>query len=151
MNPEKYAKFEDDNELGDKNISLENKPKGSEQISHEEKKNPPRFLKKLIDNKEDVAASYIAKNSTNVTEEFSKSMINSFNDKLQFIGKYFNVEVEDIKNKLVSAVMPMNRNFHTLAEPSPDLYGPFWIYATLVFILTLAGNLSNFLEVSSMF
>ncbi len=41
----------------------------------------------------------------------------------------------------------MNKNFHQLVEKSPDLYGPFWIYTTLVFIVTVAGNLSTFLNV----
>jgi hypothetical protein len=80
-------------------------------------------------------------------EEASNSYLRKLNDKLNFIGKYFDVEQEDIKEKLICSVYPFNTNFQKLAEKTPDLYGPFWIYATLVFIVAVAGNISNYISV----
>ncbi|XP_044539391.1 protein YIPF1-like [Gracilinanus agilis] len=38
------------------------------------------------------------------------------------------------------------RNFVRLyIRSNPDLYGPFWICATLVFAIAISGNFSNFL------
>lgn len=31
-------------------------------------------------------------------------------------------------------------------KEKPDLYGPFWIYTTLVIILSIAGNFSRYLQ-----
>ncbi len=81
----------------------------------------------------------------------SGAIIASFNEKLKFIGQYFNVEVDDIKEKLITSMTPLNKNFYPLAEKNPDLYGPFWIFTTLIFLISLAGNLSNLLEVKIKF
>ena len=70
----------------------------------------------------------------------------TLNSKLEFLKKYFDVEVDDIKDKLISAVTPMSTKFQQLAEKTPDLYGPFWIYATLVFLVAVAGNLSSYVN-----
>src|SRR5689334_12080625 len=73
--------------------------------------------------------------------------MNKISGHLNFVGKYFNVEVDDIRQKLIASIIPMNKGFHELAEKNPDLYGPFWIYTTLIFLVTFAGNLSNYISV----
>jgi hypothetical protein len=45
--------------------------------------------------------------------------------------------------------MPFNRNFHLLIENNEDLYGPFWIYTTLIFIVSVCGNLSAYLNMQN--
>mmetsp|Transcript_999 Transcript_999/g.1795 ORF Transcript_999/g.1795 Transcript_999/m.1795 type:complete len:185 (-) Transcript_999:165-719(-) len=42
--------------------------------------------------------------------------------------------------------MPFNQKFYSEYSNKPDLYGPFWILWTLVVVLTIAGNLSRYLE-----
>ena len=42
--------------------------------------------------------------------------------------------------------MPFNQKFYFLYKQKPDLYGPFWILATLVVILTISGNLARYFE-----
>lgn len=39
-------------------------------------------------------------------------------------------------------------NFLDVLEGNPDLYGPFWIATTVVFILFLGGTISNYLAKS---
>lgn len=46
----------------------------------------------------------------------------------------------------MASLMPFNQKFYGLYQKKPDLYGPFWILATLVVILTISGNLSRYLE-----
>ncbi len=133
--------------MGDKNITLNTGPKGNNQVSSKDNKHQPKFLKNMIDHKEDVAAGMMVRGNSNATEEVSNAVMSKINNNLQFVGKYFNVEVDDIKQKLIASVMPMNKSFHELAEKNPDLYGPFWIYTTLVFLVTFSGNLSNYISV----
>jgi len=150
MNPSQnnnFKKFEDESDLDNKNISLNVPPQpGTSQVESSNKKTQPKFLKQMIAKKEDVAIGLMVRN-TNASEEVSNSIMNKINTNLEFIGKYFNVEVEDIQQKLLSSVTPMNKDFHQLAERNPDLYGPFWIYTTLIFLVTFAGNLSNYFSV----
>ena len=131
-----FKKFEDEPELHNKNIKLND---------HHEK-NHPKFLQKMIEKKEDIIIGVMMRNNS-ASEHSSNTIMGKLNNNLQFISKYFNVEVEDIKEKLISSVIPANKNFHALAEKTPDLYGPFWIYTTLIFLVTFAGNLSNYINV----
>jgi hypothetical protein len=143
-----FRKFEDDNELDNKNISLNNEPQPgrSQSGAQHDKKKQPAFLKKMIEKKEEMVVNMVMKDS-NISEQMSSAVMNKINGHLSFIGKYFNVEVDDIKDKLIASVIPMNKNFHQLAEKTPDLYGPFWIYTTLIFLVTFAGNMSNYISV----
>ncbi len=73
--------------------------------------------------------------------------INIIISNLNFIGKYFNVEIEDIQQKFLQSLIPLRKGFNQLAEDKPDLYGPFWIYTTLIFIVVVTSNISAFLNV----
>jgi len=42
-----------------------------------------------------------------------------------------------------------NNRFYEKAEGNPDVYGPFWIAATLVLALTFIGNLVSTFESSA--
>ena len=44
------------------------------------------------------------------------------------------------------SLIPFNPKFHDISEKTPDLYGPFWIYTTLIFIIAAAGSLSIFIQ-----
>ena len=83
----------------------------------------------------------------NSSIEFSTNVINNININLSFIGKYFNVEIDDIQRKIVHSLIPFKKGFYELAENSPDLYGPFWICTTLIFIVVISSNISAFLNV----
>lgn len=81
------------------------------------------------------------------SEQSSNNLINQITIRLEFIGNYFNVELEDIHKKLIQSIIPLKKEFHILAENKPDLYGPFWIYTTLIFIVVVSSNISSFLNV----
>jgi hypothetical protein len=147
MNPkDKYTIFQDDNDLTNQNINLQG-PQPTLVQAGSTNNTQPKFISKLAGKGDDLAAGIVVRENNNVSEKLSGAVIASCNDKLKFIGQYFNVEVNDIKEKLISSMMPLNRDFHQLAEKNPDLYGPFWIFTTLVFLINMTGNMSNYLEV----
>lgn len=40
--------------------------------------------------------------------------------------------------------MPIRRDFIEKIRPNPDLYGPFWILTTIIFLLGSTGNLARY-------
>ena len=50
----------------------------------------------------------INNSESNITEEISSNTMNTINNYLGFIGKYFNVEINDVANKLKGAIIPFN-------------------------------------------
>ena len=142
MKNDNYSKFEDEGEkflkidLANKNIRLKT-PESKKEIKLGKISAPEEA-------KDASTRNYLISSSK---EESSNSVIKKVNERLRFIGKYFDVEQDDIKEKLLYSVIPFNTNFQRLAEKNPDLYGPFWIYSTIVFIVAVAGNLSNYISV----
>jgi len=59
-----------------------------------------------------------------------------------FFKDAFNVDYEEVKERLKFALNPTNDKFLSLIEYHPDLYGPFWIATTFIFVVAAAGNLS---------
>ena len=39
----------------------------------------------------------------------------------------------------------MKDTFFEISRTQPDLYGPFWIYTTLIFMIAAAGNFSRYM------
>eukprot|EP01103_Thecamoeba_quadrilineata_P005927 TRINITY_DN1566_c0_g1_i2.p1 TRINITY_DN1566_c0_g1~~TRINITY_DN1566_c0_g1_i2.p1 ORF type:complete len:198 (-),score=8.10 TRINITY_DN1566_c0_g1_i2:58-651(-) len=38
---------------------------------------------------------------------------------------------------------PLGKNFFEFVNPTPDLYGPFWITTTVIFLMAATGNVAN--------
>jgi len=66
---------------------------------------------------------------------------------LAFYQRYFQVDTKDIGRRLKGSVLfclPSSKSF--LEEEigdNPDIYGPFWIATTLIFVLSLVSNFSS--------
>lgn len=58
------------------------------------------------------------------------------------------MSTQDIKTRIIASLLPFNQKFYQEFQKKPDLYGPFWIIATLVVVLTISGNLARFLSVN---
>jgi hypothetical protein len=82
----------------------------------------------------------------NVTEEISNRTVGILNKCVQYIGKYFNVELSDLKLKLKGALIPFNKSFYQSIEVNADLYGPFWTFTTIIFLIALIGNISSYVH-----
>ncbi|KAI9824414.1 MAG: hypothetical protein M1832_001949 [Thelocarpon impressellum] len=64
---------------------------------------------------------------------------------LSFYAQFFDVDTSTVLHRCFSAVYPRS-NFLDIMEGNPDLYGPFWIATTVVFILFLTGTISQYLH-----
>lgn len=60
--------------------------------------------------------------------------------------QYFNVTTADVRSRLLHSLIPFNPKFYDISEKTPDLYGPFWIYTSLIFIIAAAGSLAKYLN-----
>jgi hypothetical protein len=59
---------------------------------------------------------------------------------------YFNITTNDVRSRLLHSLVPFNPKFYDISQQTPDLYGPFWIYTTLIFIIAASGSLSGYLQ-----
>ena len=58
---------------------------------------------------------------------------------------YFNVDTADVFARIRLACIPVGSSFWRAVLDNPDLYGPFWICATLVFVSAATGNASAYM------
>ncbi|XP_075038235.1 protein YIPF1 [Mixophyes fleayi] len=65
----------------------------------------------------------------------------------EYYQTFFDVDTYQVLDRIKGSVLPIpGRNFVRLyVRSNPDLYGPIWICATLIFTISISGNLSNFL------
>lgn len=65
----------------------------------------------------------------------------------EYYQTLFDVDSHQVKNRIVGSILPWpGKNFiEVYLRSNPDLYGPFWICATLVFAIAVSGNISSFL------
>lgn len=65
----------------------------------------------------------------------------------EFYQTFFDVDTCQVFDRIKGSLLPIpGKNFvRSYIRNNPDLYGPFWICATLVFAIAISGNLSNFL------
>lgn len=60
---------------------------------------------------------------------------------------YFNVDTDEVLSRIFRAVaLFFKGDFNEHVGGNPDLYGPFWIASTLVFISAAAGNLASYIH-----
>ena len=63
----------------------------------------------------------------------------------EYYQTFFDVDTDQVYSRILATLIPSKQNFLlTKIRPNPDLYGPFWICATLVFTIAICGNLSSF-------
>eukprot|EP00048_Salpingoeca_helianthica_P024396 m.32064 g.32064 ORF g.32064 m.32064 type:complete len:257 (-) comp9362_c0_seq1:1772-2542(-) len=63
---------------------------------------------------------------------------------LEYYQQFFDVDTEQVVSRITSACWPFRDDFLTRIKDRSDLYGPFWISTTLVFVLAMAGNIVEF-------
>lgn len=68
---------------------------------------------------------------------------------VEFYQPFFDVTTEDVKTRIKASIDPRSKTFFDTIRGRPDLYGPFWIYTTLIFALAACGNFSSFIVASS--
>ncbi|KRX05049.1 hypothetical protein PPERSA_06683 [Pseudocohnilembus persalinus] len=64
---------------------------------------------------------------------------------VEFYQQYFNVDTEDVMNRCKLAINPLSSgDFFANNRENPDLWGPLWIYTSLVFIMASVGNIQGY-------
>ena len=120
-------------EEGDNNEQLEGNENQLEAMNRNPNVQGQNPLMKFIYNK-----------NQNVVEEKSNQILSCLDKYKESFGKYFNVELNDIKLKLKGALIPFNKSFYQSIDINADLYGPFWIFTTIIFLIALIGNFSAY-------
>eukprot|EP00794_Sanderia_malayensis_P008050 gene8050-8913_t len=64
----------------------------------------------------------------------------------EYYQAFFDVDTNQVLTRILYSMLPTyKRNFLTTkVRPNPDLYGPFWVCATLVFTIAISGNLASY-------
>ena len=63
---------------------------------------------------------------------------------MSFYAQYFDVDTSEVLRRCRVALYPRS-NFLDIIDGNPDLYGPFWIATTVIFILFITGTISQYL------
>ncbi|CAJ1976144.1 unnamed protein product [Sphenostylis stenocarpa] len=58
---------------------------------------------------------------------------------------YFDINTEDVIDRIKDSLYPLNGTFNEKTASSPDLYGPFWICTTLIFVAASIGTFVTYI------
>ncbi len=61
---------------------------------------------------------------------------------VESIKPYWDITEAEIFDRVKFSLVPTHGGFFERVENKPDIYGPFWILTTLIFIISVAGNLA---------
>ncbi|KAG4913935.1 hypothetical protein AAZX31_19G221600 [Glycine max] len=53
---------------------------------------------------------------------------------------YFDVDTSDVLERIIDSLFPFRGSFNEKTATNPDLYGPFWICTTLIFVAASIGT-----------
>ncbi|KAF8401664.1 hypothetical protein HHK36_012610 [Tetracentron sinense] len=101
-----------------------------------------------------IAGGYLPPRDTDDT--FSKPAPGSSSDEPQPSGwlrtftvaaykPYFDVDTSDVVERIKDSLFPFKGSFSEKTANSPDLYGPFWICTTLIFVAASIGTFVTYL------
>jgi hypothetical protein len=68
---------------------------------------------------------------------------------IDYYTKYFDVTTHDVLRRLFFSLNPFSDKLLQAIGENADLYGPFWIYTSMIFLLAFAENMHNYLAVGS--
>ncbi|KAK8943367.1 hypothetical protein KSP40_PGU022473 [Platanthera guangdongensis] len=58
---------------------------------------------------------------------------------------YFDVDTSDVLERIRESLLPFKSSFMEMTANNPDLYGPFWICTTLIFVAASIGTFLTYL------
>jgi len=64
---------------------------------------------------------------------------------VDYYRPFFDIDTNDVRVRLLRVMMPWKSDFFAIVDGKPDFYGPFWICATLIFMIAATSNLSSWL------
>ena len=126
----------------DQQITINDNPQQSQQ--NEEKPQNEQKEEKMETEGEKIEPMENQKESEAKDDKTTKSYIDKILCIFSFIRPYFKVTFNDIKTRIIKSFIPINNSFFDIAVERPDLYGPFWIYTTLIYVIAAGGALSYY-------
>ena len=79
-------------------------------------------------------------------EAVNKTWIDKFFCCFNIFKKYFQITSQEFLLRLFNSLIPFNNKFQNLIKERPDLYGPIWIYSSLILIISATGSLTRTLQ-----
>jgi len=79
-------------------------------------------------------------------ETINKTWIDKFFCCFRIFKKYFQITSQEFLLRLLNSLIPFNNKFQNLVKERPDLYGPIWIYSSLILIISATGSLTRTLQ-----
>ncbi|CAJ1960878.1 unnamed protein product [Sphenostylis stenocarpa] len=58
---------------------------------------------------------------------------------------YFDVDSSDVLERIIDSLFPFRGSFNEKTATNPDLYGPFWICTTLIFVAASIGTFVTYI------
>ena len=64
-----------------------------------------------------------------------------------YYQQFFDVDADDVLRRAKHALLtPWHGGFQALYDDTPDLYGPVWVCATLVFVIAMGGQYASYIS-----
>lgn len=79
-------------------------------------------------------------------EAINKTWIDKFFCCFVIFKKYFQINSQDFVLRFLNSLIPFNNKFQNLVKDRPDLYGPIWIYSSLILLISATGSLTRTLQ-----
>ena len=80
------------------------------------------------------------------SETINKTFIDKFFCCFAIFKKYFQITSNDFILRFINSFIPFNNKFGNLIKNNPDLYGPIWIYTSLIILLSATGSLTRTIQ-----
>jgi len=65
---------------------------------------------------------------------------------LEYYKFMFDIDTVQVLTRLLRSLIPIGKSFFDTISPNPDLYGPFWVVTTLVFMTAAVWNFGSYLS-----
>jgi len=65
--------------------------------------------------------------------------------KPSFYQPYFDVDTKDVFARCFAGIVPFGKPFFERVQGNPDLYGPFWVTTTVLFLLAISSNFAEYI------
>ena len=136
-------------DFGNQVINLDNQnQQDTINIESEIEKNTATETTKLPSLSSMILSTNANKITENVVNNLSSNVKQSYLDKIlcftNFFKQYFKITTKDVEQRIISSFKPYKSNFNEQISSNPDLYGPFWIYTTLIFLIACGSSLSKY-------
>ena len=85
-------------------------------------------------------------NKQTSSEKLNKTFIDKFFCCFMIFKRYFQITSNDFILRFINSFIPFNHKFGNLIKSNPDLYGPIWIYTSLILSLSATGSLTRTIQ-----